>query len=166
MLKQLALDEGHKFPLAAKAIEDFYVDDGLTGSDDLETLIDTQRQLQSMFATAGLSLSKYASNEERLLSLIPVEQREKKADFLSHTINDTIKTLGVSWNPSSDCYGYRPVSMTIQKTLTRRIVSLFNGSLYDPMGLFSPVIICAKIMLQELWSPQLEWDTCRYKLSE
>ena len=49
-VKQNAADLVHKFPLAAKAVEkSFYVDDGLTGADDVQTASLLQRQLQELF---------------------------------------------------------------------------------------------------------------------
>ncbi|XP_055634184.1 uncharacterized protein LOC129774468 [Toxorhynchites rutilus septentrionalis] len=45
-LKQLASDERERYPLAAKAVEeDMYIDDLITGTDDVNTAIDLRRQM-------------------------------------------------------------------------------------------------------------------------
>ena len=46
-----ATDLAHKYPLAAKAVdESFYVDDGVTGADSTEERIELQKQLQDLFS--------------------------------------------------------------------------------------------------------------------
>ena len=41
-VKQNAADLAHKYPLAARAVESFYVDDGLTGADSTEKAVELQ----------------------------------------------------------------------------------------------------------------------------
>ncbi|GFS73489.1 integrase catalytic domain-containing protein [Trichonephila clavipes] len=58
-LKQLALDDGDKYLLAAEVImSDVYMDDLLTGADDLESGRKLQVQLISMLKGAGMELHK------------------------------------------------------------------------------------------------------------
>ncbi|GFX57774.1 integrase catalytic domain-containing protein [Trichonephila clavipes] len=58
-LKQLAIDDGDKYPLAAEVImSDVYMDDLLTGADDLESGRKLQVQLVSMLRGAGMELHK------------------------------------------------------------------------------------------------------------
>ncbi|GFW35211.1 integrase catalytic domain-containing protein [Trichonephila clavipes] len=60
-LKQLAIDDGDKYPLAAEVImSDVYMDDNLTGADDLESGRKLQVQLVSMLKGAGMELHKWA----------------------------------------------------------------------------------------------------------
>ena len=53
-VKQNALNLSHKYPLAAQSVqESFYVDDGLTGADDIQSAIQLQRELDELFARGG-----------------------------------------------------------------------------------------------------------------
>ena len=58
------------YPLAAKAVDAFYVDDGVTGADSVEGAIELQRQLQSLFSMAGFLLHKWNSSEPTVLQHI------------------------------------------------------------------------------------------------
>ncbi|GFX72368.1 reverse transcriptase domain-containing protein [Trichonephila clavipes] len=61
-LKQLAIDDGDKYPLASEVImSDVYMDDLLTGPDDLESGRKLQVQLVSMLKGAGMELHKWSA---------------------------------------------------------------------------------------------------------
>ena len=67
-LHQLALDERKQFPIAADIIiNDFYVDDVITGADTLEELNAIKQQLVSLLALGGFNLHKWSSNCENFL---------------------------------------------------------------------------------------------------
>ena len=59
-VKQNALDFSHEYPIVAKTVEiSFYVDDCLTGADDVETAIILQRELCHLFIREGFLLGKW-----------------------------------------------------------------------------------------------------------
>jgi hypothetical protein len=58
VLSQLASDEKDNFPLAAKAISNFYVDDFIGGADSVEEARILQRELIEMFRSAKINLRK------------------------------------------------------------------------------------------------------------
>ena len=102
-VKQNALNLAHQFPLAANAVErSFYVDDGLTGADDIQTAIKLQKQLQEMFALGGFQLHEWNSNDPILLQHIHPDFKDVQ---ISHQISDgggSTKTLGLEWRINSD----------------------------------------------------------------
>ena len=68
-VKQNALDFAQEFSLAASSVErSFYIDDGLTGADDIPTAIKLQKQLQDLFLHGGFLLYKGNSNEPSVLT--------------------------------------------------------------------------------------------------
>jgi hypothetical protein len=82
-LKQLAL-LNKDLPLASEIwIRDLYVDDLMSGAESVEKALELQNQL--------LSLAKREDMKETK-SLLPME------------ITQTVKTLGVFWQPQSDCF--------------------------------------------------------------
>ncbi|XP_055932821.1 uncharacterized protein LOC129962847 [Argiope bruennichi] len=54
VLKQICCDEQNNYPLAAAAGKDFYVDDILSGTEDLSSAIELQDQLIHLLKSAGL----------------------------------------------------------------------------------------------------------------
>ncbi|GFQ63949.1 uncharacterized protein TNCT_542731 [Trichonephila clavata] len=68
-LKQLAMDEASRFPLASKvALQDVYMDDVVSGAQTLDTARQLQCQLQNMLKTCGMKLHKWNSNSKELFN--------------------------------------------------------------------------------------------------
>ncbi|XP_063903768.1 uncharacterized protein LOC135123205 [Zophobas morio] len=44
------------------------------------------------------------------------------------------------------------------KKVTKRVILSLSSQIFDPLGLIGPVIMKAKIILQQLWSLKLGWD--------
>lgn len=44
------------------------------------------------------------------------------------------------------------------KAITKREILLTISKLFDPLGLLSPIMVKAKIIIQKLWSVKLDWD--------
>lgn len=75
-------------------------------------------------------------------------------------INSVIKVLGILWDPRSDDFLFSIKSSNFvaeSNCNTKRILSEI-ARLYDPLGFLSPVIILAKLLMQQLWRSQVGWD--------
>lgn len=158
-LNQLAFDEEKNSPDAAKIIRnDFYVDDVASGADNVEQAMQFQRELKETLASGGFNLRKWASNSPELLRAVPEYDREVK---MHHDIiidsSATIKTLGIKWNPSADTFEFK-INTADKETGTKRELLSEIAALYDPLGWLAPVIIKAKILIQESWSTGIGWD--------
>lgn len=72
---------------------------------------------------------------------------------------DPMKVLGLVWLINDDILSLSKI-MSIQQepTLTKRIVLKQIASAFDPLGLFSPVILQGKLLLQTLWNKKISWD--------
>lgn len=115
-----------------------------------------QRQLRGLMQAGCLNLRKWATNVPACLDGIPEAQRATKTEI---GLNDsTIKMLGVQWDPKTDNFTYC-VTLGDGKTeySKRKIVSEV-AQLFDPLGWLAPVVVLAKIQLQELWMAGLDWD--------
>ncbi|XP_053691865.1 uncharacterized protein LOC128740351 [Sabethes cyaneus] len=159
-LVQLCNDEGDRFPLASKIIlEDCYVDDILSGSTSVEEAVEAQRQLQEMLQLGGFPIHKWSSNCSKLLSQVPEENREKLVRLDCPTNSEVIKTLGLTWSPQSDEFLFvTKTSADPHELFTKRKVFSEIGRLFDPLGLVSPIVVVAKILMQKLWTAGLSWD--------
>ncbi|XP_055621988.1 uncharacterized protein LOC129765600 [Toxorhynchites rutilus septentrionalis] len=159
VLKQLAEDEKVKFPLAAPVIRsDFYMDDLLTGCEDLNKLKETCSQLVSMLDSAGFQLRKFSSNSQDVLNMIPEHLRESKT-ILEFESGSSIKTLGLLWEPASDFISYNVPDWSPIERYTKRIMLSRMSRLFDPLGLLGPLVVTAKITMQLVWKEQIPWDS-------
>ncbi|GBM55083.1 hypothetical protein AVEN_55968-1 [Araneus ventricosus] len=101
VLQQLLSDEQDNYPLAAAAGKDFYVDDILSGTEDLSSAFELQDQLINLLKSAGMELHKWSSNNPLLLERAPTSEREY--DF-ENPHSETLKTLGLQFNPEKDTF--------------------------------------------------------------
>lgn len=83
-------------------INDFYVDDYLSGSNDLESAKKLRDNLIKKLGDAGFQLRKWSSNSSELINDLPESKRESMSLYLGK--KDTIKTLDVLWMPSDDTF--------------------------------------------------------------
>ena len=68
-LHQLADDEGHKYPLAAKILKrDFYVDNLITGASTREGTREIYEQMTALLSLAYLNMRQWASNDSEILA--------------------------------------------------------------------------------------------------
>jgi hypothetical protein len=153
-LMQLVTDEGEQFPLASEALElNSYLDDIITGANDLNSAVQVQDELISLLGKGGFTLHKWHSNDQEVLSRIPDEKRES-CSFQFPDGSFTLKTLGLFWNPTSDVFQVT-VPNEIMNIMKRNILSVIS-KIYDPLGLVSVVVIKAKIIMQSLWKEELD----------
>ena len=77
--------------------------------------------------------------------------------------NEGIKTLGLLWHPLSDqlLISKRTCVQRLRELknppISKRIISSVVATIFDPLGLISPVVI-AYIFLQQLWLHKLHWN--------
>lgn len=159
-LNQLCDDEGNRFPVAAKIVrEDCYVDDVLSGATSVEEAVEAQRQLQQLLHCGGFPIHKWSSNCPEMLTHIPETDREKLIPLDQGSTTAVIKTLGLTWSPQNDGFVFVTHSPAkVPNEYTKRMVFSEIGRLFDPIGLVSPVIVKAKMLMQDIWKSRLPWD--------
>ncbi|GFX63762.1 integrase catalytic domain-containing protein [Trichonephila clavipes] len=135
-------------------MSDVYIDDLLTGADDLESGRKLQVQLVSMLKDAGMELHKWSASNPLLLSdsLCLVKD-------LSYSSTTETKTFGLLWKPHPDSFAFKISPMTSNcdnLIVTKKSVISTIARIFDPLGLIGPVITRAKILLQSLWQLKLD----------
>ena len=157
-LQQLAEDEKLNFPIASQILaNDFYMDDLLTGTNDFDNALKLRSELQSLLMRGGFELRKWTSNEPTLLPSI------NEFDNASHRVNlekdGNTKLLGLGWNYMNDELNYVVNHITQPDVIhTKRSILSNIAKIFDPLGLLSPIIIKAKLIIQNLWQIKQEWD--------
>lgn len=152
-----ALTEKTKYPEACNIIlNDFYVDDLFSGCESIDVAIRLQQEIKNVLASGGFPIRKWMSNSHEVLENIPEQDREvSDHEFID---DHALKTLGLLWHPKTDQYGFKVKSTQSDKEYTKRRFLSEISSLFDPLGLVSPVIIKSKILMQQLWQQKINWD--------
>jgi len=137
VLQQLANDEGTHFPLALPVLQDqIYVDDCIFGADDKILARQTRDQLIALLKKGGFRLRKWASNCPSLITDIDPSDHGLASDKKLSS-DESLKILGISWNPEQDVFGFR-TSVSEPGTTKREILSTI-ARLFDPLGWVTPV---------------------------
>lgn len=157
-LVQLADDEQAEFPDAAEVIRsDFYIDDALTGADSEAEAIRLREDLQNLLARGGFVIRKWCSNSAAVLAGVPEEDKEKLKKI--DDSNDTVKTLGMLWDPHNDQFRFDAeiFDEDTSKPITKQVVLSQMSKLFDPVGFVAPVIVLFKVLMQNIWARKLDW---------
>lgn len=80
--------------------------------------------------------------------------------FQNADINNTIKTLGIIFNPYQDYFSFYAKALDSRRGFpsTNRSVLSDIGQLLDPLGFLGPIITMAKLIMQVLWRFGVAWD--------
>lgn len=146
-LKQLAIENRILYPRTSKLIETcFYMDDLILSVNSIDEAKEIFEDISKILSSAGFDLRKWSSNESSILKYI--EQRSKLKDdkLIIPYENKELKTLGIEGNPNLDSLKYSINLNNNFSTVTKRSI------------LIGPALIKAKILMQQLWQLQLNWD--------
>lgn len=142
-------------PLISSIIaKDFYVDDLLTGARSISDLECIKSEITKVLSSYGFPLRKFISNCPDILNNNDLNDNS----VINLSNNEPTKTLGLLWHPKHDAFLF-PVEMSMSSnTVTKRSILSSLAQIFDPLGLLSPLIVTAKVILQSLWQLRLAWD--------
>ena len=149
----------HGEEAAAFVRRDFYVDDGLTSTDKVSSAISLIEKTTRLCEEGGFKLAKFACNEPAVLETIPIFCRSKtlqRVELLKDKSSVCEQALGVNWDLLSDMILFH-VDIP-DRPLTRRGILSGVSSVYDPLGLISPVTLRGKMIIKELCGRNFTWD--------
>ncbi|XP_055715552.1 uncharacterized protein LOC129809615 [Phlebotomus papatasi] len=155
-IQQLAIDEGDSLPLAKEAtMSDFYVDDFLSGGSSIPAVQELRQQMTELMSRGGFHLTKWMASDSAALTGVPEEDCEMNThDKLGG--ENTTKALGIKWDTSRDDFTFKAAPYTDKVTM-RNLLSEIS-KIYDPLGFLTPVVVRAKILMQDIWSIEADWD--------
>ncbi|XP_055591566.1 uncharacterized protein LOC129743554 [Uranotaenia lowii] len=159
-LKKLGEDNITTHPIGSRVIiEDFYVDDCLTGADSIQEARALIQETTSLTDSAGFNLRKFNTNCSRILKGLPRFMIDNQSVFELDSSSSTVKTLGMKWDTRADEFCFSYPQLRFEKCeITKRVVHSDVACLFDPLGLVGPVVVQAKIFIQHLWRIKLDWD--------
>lgn len=158
-LKELASGVGSNPEVARIINEDFYVDDMITSNNNKDQLLTNCAIISKILQSGCFPLRKWLFNFD--CDATKFTQSEKADSSKSLTLGENVnaKMLGLGWrNKSDEFYFSSHFNNDSSHKITKRYILSIISQIFDPLGLLSPFIITAKIMLQRLWLLKLGWD--------
>lgn len=155
-LRQCAIECKDLYPVASRAaLQCLCLDTYFVGSDNTSDLAELHRQLVAMLNKSGFQLSHSRSNSSQMDNQ-PIQQSTSYA-----TIGPRAGLLGFAWDPNTDHIKlklkYEPEAMSASPT-KGDIISAISKN-HDPSGLFGPIMMIGKLIIQDIWRiPTLGWN--------
>ena len=103
-----------------------------------------------MLATANLRVHKITSNDSKVTqAFLSVDLALNLCNLdLNEGTKHVQRSLGVHWDLQSDTFSFK-VSEEVKPFTRRGVLSVIN-SLFDPLGIATPVVIKGKMLLQKM----------------
>ena len=137
--------------------ESFYVDDIVTGEVIVEKVKKIKKISEKISGEACIELHKWHSNAKEL-----EETQKERSSELSYAKQELgtratdCKILGIPWDKSKDTLGVDPDIPV--KEQSKRGMLKHLASIFDPLGLISPVTLTGKDMYRNACDLKLSWD--------
>jgi len=134
-----------------------YVDDVLAGSDSLEDALEIKIQTEQLLQAGGFSVSKWTG------SYITLGPNSDGAQRL-FSEPEGVGALGILWikihdSPDQDILSLRiSLDWVSIKVPTKRLVLASIARTFDLAGWAAPMMVTAKILLQDIWKADMDWD--------
>ena len=128
--------------------QNIYVDNVITGTQSYQEAVHLYNVSKQIFKGAAMNLRDWMSNSEEVLNDIPLSDRATR---------ENMKVLGLTWSVKDDRLGLNS-QIRDENILSKRTVLRQIASIYDPLGLYSPVTLRGKLFLQDLWNQRIAWD--------
>ena len=151
--------EEHEPQVVAELRKSIYVDDLLSGGATEQEASELKAKAIEIFNDATFTLHKWQSNEPQLEER-PVMLPEKEKTFAKQQLGESLaggsSLLGLGWNKERD-----QIIVSFpewEAPLTKRGVLCKLASIYDPLGLVSPVTLVGKCLYRDVCCEKLAWD--------
>ncbi|XP_045185375.2 uncharacterized protein LOC123543362 [Mercenaria mercenaria] len=143
--------DSYNTDISRRIKNDIYVDNLITGANTVDDAKRLYSEVKSMFDAASMNMRDWISNNDDVNKYIPDKHKSQ---------SKILKVLGYNWNAGKDLISVNPSSVlkTDSTDVTKRHVLKQLASVYDPLGLFSPIILRGKMLLQTMWSKTYDWD--------
>lgn len=170
--------------ICKKLINSFYADDCNSGSHSVAETMKLYDVSRKIMQEGGFNLRKWRSNSAEVMELIETKEipgspkpknckpltslTEEDQSYAKTTtgkldLNESIegKVLGVPWNSNTDSLVFKLshlTKITAETPVTKRKILKTIASLFDPLGLISPITAPLKVLLQKLFEQKIGWD--------
>ncbi|XP_054713575.1 uncharacterized protein LOC129223036 [Uloborus diversus] len=149
VLQQIEMNCETENPLLSKVIlNDFYMDDLLSGVNNISEGIKICSELSELLGSHSFHLRKWRSNAEEILNHIESDSRNLAEVRILPSKES--KVLGLYWDSNLDCFTFK-IAFREEHSVTKRHILSESAKIFDPLGLLSPCTVIIKIFYQKLW---------------
>ena len=151
--------------------DDLYVDDTVSGVNTVDEGKQFYETATQIMQQAGFSLRKWVSNHPELQRYfdkqdkVPSEKEDDRmlaeSEIVGVRETQNQKILGLDWNKDSDeiVFNFSDfLSQCRRLEPTKRNILSLCASLFDPLGLISPITAQIKVIFQKLCVEKISWD--------
>lgn len=141
---------GYHGQFGGDLMSNFYVDNFSKTYQSEEIMMKEKPLIDKVLLEANMPLQGWASNSSTFNKAFDLEFQEEQ------------NVLGLTWNTHHDSLRIElgkkfPVDVNCWTPTKRSFLSI-TSSVFDPLGLVSPIIICGKILIQDIWKGKFSWD--------
>ncbi|XP_074620271.1 uncharacterized protein LOC141879055 [Acropora palmata] len=157
-----------------RMMEGFYVDDLVTGERTAGKAFTLFEKARDRMAKGGFDLQKWKTNDPELREKISSRETSKTSREVSRLEDEETypkskqesqggmrgeKVLGLARNSENDTFNFAHVIERARNLeVTKRNVLSLLASLFDPLGIISPVTVSMKALFQEICNNKFDWD--------
>lgn len=160
--KTAEMDGGQNSEVASVINRNMYVDDLMKSTETVTDATVLANKVCEQLSKGGFHLTKWCSNDRRVIAAIPESERAKTVVNLELEQLPTQSALGMKWDIEDDKFVWevsdKLMSASPKKPVTRRGIVSVVYSLFDPLGFIAPYIMKAKLLLQMLTRKMIGWD--------
>ena len=155
-LRKTAEDQRQRYPTVADLVTTHtYVDNLLYSTESEDDAIRDARDFKALCREGGFNVVQWMSSSRRFLATVaPSELSCPNLDFNSELL-PVERTLGILLDWETDQFMFK---VNLQPAATMRQVLQELSSIHDPIGLISPVVLPARILMQDIWRCRIGWD--------
>ena len=139
-----------------------YIDDLMKSTETAADAISLANKVSEQLNKGGFHLTKWCSNDRRVISAIPESERAKTVVNLELEQLPMQSGLGMKRNIEDDKFVWeisdKLMSAKSKKPATRRSIVSVVYSLFDPLAFIAPYIMRVKLILQMLSRKKIGWD--------
>lgn len=146
-------------------LKQHYVDDYLDCADSIEEAVKTVHSVREVHRRGGFEMINWVSNSEEVLESIPIEARAQSKKLLNLDSKNVERILGLYWDVEKDMFTFTlrldklfPGIVSENKQSTKREMLKLVMTIFDPIGFLSPLVVKGRLILQECWSKNIDWD--------
>ena len=129
-----------------------YVDNLLGTTSCEQKLIELYTEANFELKNADMPLTAWSTNSPALTKQLQTDLKSENP--FSHHQN----ILGMNWDITTDSISIKALEPNVRKPTTKRELLSRVSSLFDPLGLVSPLTIQGKLLVQAAWQLNVSWD--------
>ncbi|UYV60621.1 hypothetical protein LAZ67_1001682 [Cordylochernes scorpioides] len=140
--------------LPQKLMECLYIDNCVTSVDTEAELVDLVEKSTEIFAKAKMDL--------RMWQFGPIHRAKEVYSRLPPSVDiersEEASVLGMKWDLLEDTLNMTPKFGVIINSLSKRDLLSHTQQIFDPIGFLAPVLLPAKLLIQQAWTVKTDWD--------